>query len=293
MTSSNIHSEFILPLCVYTYEDSTTNTYLGYIGLPEINKLQNGTFSYKCGAEVPEYFGWKYKHTFYVISPFIRPIPTGMRLYCSVINKGFPYNTTDVLDVYDPYQPFENCINFITYSEPVPNTKALYLHKTGKDSNDMPSCFPSFDPIPPKGYQNNIFGTSVIYVMTPETILSSDFFNIQFSCINGRCLPWGKTEYGYPKFSLLDCIIQCNQIGNKNKPHSILEIIRDNNLEFEHSEHSEHAENNNMNDIINKWLKKLSSINSKYLNNERHYCYLFFIMIIIILLIIYNYNHNR
>lgn len=274
--TNNIQSQFIIPLCIYTFEDENTNTFLGYLGLPDINKLSDGTFSYKCGPEVPQYFGWKYKSTFYAISPFLRPIPIGMRLYCAKIRNGFPYNTTDILDVYDPYQPFENCVNFITYSEPVPNTVPLYIHKTGLDSNDNPSCFPSFDPTPPKGY-NNKYGVSVVYVMTPESIQSNvetsiNYFDTKFSCINGRCMPWGKTEFGYPKLSLIDCIIQCNQIGDRNKPKNILEIIKENTEESLYS---------------NKEVTVMSSID-KYVYLTP-YCKLVFVlcMFIIILYLFY------
>lgn len=222
-----LQKEVILPFCLFTYNDPNTKTYYSYVSPPDVVMLQDGTMKYVCPRSNKTYQGWEYSGVFYAITPYMRPIPMGMRLFCALTNDSFPYNTKDVFAEFDPFQPIsENCVKFITYSEPVPNTKALYLHKKGSDEGDDTTVYISFDKNSPYSVDGGKYGVTVIYVMTPDTV-DKDISALEFSCINGRCIPHGKEEVPFNKVSIFECLLKCNKIGNAQKPQTVFDYIQD------------------------------------------------------------------
>lgn len=185
MTFSNDSPELspIIPFCIYHYIDPDTSTYLGFIGAPQVTKTKSGKTEFKCITEPKTFRGWRNTGVFYAATPMIRPIPFGMYLFCAQKAGGFPYDTNDMYNVMDSYNIKDNCVYFITYSQPVPNTVPLYMHKIGT------TIFPSFDAKPPSDDNWTMTDVSPLYVMTPG-IFGNDPSKIHFQCINGRCLPW-------------------------------------------------------------------------------------------------------
>lgn len=221
-------------LCLYHYVDPESQVILGYIGQSQIVKREDGSLSYLCMNEStkPEWKFWKLVGVFIAVSPLLRPIPTGMRLFCAKTKNSYPYDTESVETVYDPFNAKENCNYFITYTQPTPGTVPLYLHKLGD------GIFPSFDKNPPTdnpNWNNEILNP--IFVMTPNSLgIEEEKFNsedINFYCLNNRCLPWTKdtdTKYisEYNKYKIDECVIRCNQtvLTTSGKPLNILQKIQ-------------------------------------------------------------------
>lgn len=216
----------IIPFCIYHYIDQKTKTYFGYIGNSSKIKNEDGKILYYCHMEPQQYRGWKLAGQFYAVSPSLRPIPTGMQLYCAKRTLSFPYDISDINIVYDMFNVKDYCLYFITYYKPVPNTKPLYFHKIGKH------VFPSFDSEPPPGWEKDL---SPVYVMTMDTVGDLNYSKIKFNCNNGRCLPWSKDirdvyDLNPHKYfpSLNECILGCNELipSEKRQHLSLLETIK-------------------------------------------------------------------
>lgn len=204
----------IIPYCIYHYVDIQAGIHYGLIGNPSIVKLKNGLIKYSCSKVDSKSSFWKLKGIFYGVSPLTRPIPVGMKIICAMRNKGFPHNTVEVSIKYDPFnvEKHDTCIEFINYTQPVPNTVPLYFHKNGEN------VFPSFDKNPPTNDPSwYLEGVNPIFVMTPE-IFGPDPDKIRFNCKIGRCLPTLKETD--TSNTLLECILRCNE----------LEISKDNSI---------------------------------------------------------------
>lgn len=253
----------IIPLCIYHYIDESSGTFLGYIGNPEKKMSDDGKrMEYNCMKEKNIFNKWFLYGIFYVIVPVFRPIPIDMKLFCAKSRNEFPYETTDVYGLYDTYDYEKDCIYFISYNKPVPNTIPLYFHKL----NNI--LFPSFDKNPP--FVDKRWSKTEI---SPIFVFSSD--DLKFKCVNGRCIPWSKNIDDMfdlsPSSELLDlddCVVYCNKLSNsvnKGRHFNILEIVK--------SKVEEMKIRDNM-------------------NNKKYIFIICIIVIIIILLIIYkNYRH--
>lgn len=222
----------IIPICIFHRVDPDTKSYLGYISEPEKVHLGNGKDIYECKNTRQSTHYWFHSETFYAIAPSFRPIPVGTRIFCAKRNNAYPYDTIDVMPMYDPFNIKPDCVYFITFNQPVPNTVPLYLHKMGDH------VFPTFHPQPPDDHpdwtQTQI---SPIFVMTSNTVGNiSKISDLNFKCINGHCIPWVKNIPNLydpePHEELLDidkCVIFCNELApvkNKGRPSSLMEFIR-------------------------------------------------------------------
>jgi hypothetical protein len=271
----------ISPYCIYYNINQHTNTYLGYIGVPDILKHKDGSISYKCSEKIKELNSfWVLSNIFYAISPITRPIPFGMRLFCAEKDKSFPYMTTSVTAVYDPFNIKENCTAFITYIKPVLHTIPLYLHKLGNN------VFPSFNKYPPTDNINwNKENISPIFVITSELLNLQnvkDPSHLNFTCINGTCIPWSPnmSQYYFKsdiiKTNFNQCLLQCNEktlsIDNENK--NMLEIVQI---------------LSNSNFYISRFFKKIPS----YIIGIFIGIFLLLILIIIVITILKNKNESN
>jgi len=196
----------IIPFCIYHYIDSNTNTYMGYIGNSSENNI--------CPVMPKTFNGWLNAGSFYAVIPIFRPIPTGMRMFCAKKNTAYPYSTSDVEAVYDMFNIKKDCVYFLTYNQPTPNTEPLYFHKIGNN------VFPSFDPLPP--YKSNKWSQteiSPIYVMTPKTVGNLYNKKVNFQCVNTKCIPFVKNisdMYIFHDNKIMDfkqCETTCNDIA--------------------------------------------------------------------------------
>lgn len=229
-----IHSAPIIsPYCVYHYVNQETDTHWGYIGVSEMLKHDDGSISYICPAKSPELHSiWVLSGIFYAVSPIIRPIPTGMRLFCANRDEAFPYRTTSVSTVYDPFDVQKNCTNFITYTQPVPHTTPLYLHMLGN------TVFPSFNKYPPTDDSRwSKESIDPIFVMTPNLLDLQgikDPSELQFTCVNGRCIPWSPNmdkqyiDSKVIKKKFNDCLLQCDEVtlSNTSEPRGMLDTVQ-------------------------------------------------------------------
>ena len=148
--------------------------------------------------------------------------------------------------MYDPFNIKDDCIYFITYNLPVPNTVPLYFHKSGEN------VFPSFDSHPPSNHEGwTQTQISPVFVMTEKTVGNIFGINnalqpvprsdLKFKCINGRCLPWTKdildiydSNPQEPLLNLEDCVVHCNELvvstETIGRPSQLLEIISEQNV---------------------------------------------------------------
>ena len=211
----------IIPYCIWHYIDINTNTFLGYIGSPRKYK-KNGFVNFNCDSKIKE--NWILAGTFYGIAPNFRPIPVGMKIFCAKNSSLFPYNTKDMYLMQDPYNMKDDCVYFVTYNQPVPNTTPLYFHLLGDN------VFPSFDENPPsKSSDWSQTLISPVFVMTTK--------HDKFKCVNGRCIPWISeipslydTDKHDEILGLHNCVVFCNDLvvsENEGKPFNILQIVSD------------------------------------------------------------------
>lgn len=220
----------ILPYCISHDNNSLT----GYIGPPSVTK-DGG----KLVCDIKPIYGGMNYHSFYAVSPLVRPIPYGMQLYCALMADSAPHNTVDVELVYDIFDVHDlgeadwgGCTMFMAYPQPVPNTVPLYLHKRADQ------LYPSFDEKPPSDDEGwgKASGGSPLYVMTPESVaMDADKMNdTKFKCVSGRCLPWieGKNEdlFGIsdrPALPLRQCMVLCDELYSRGfPPTSVLNVIK-------------------------------------------------------------------
>ena len=197
---TNTNTNIVIPLCIFHYNDKTTNTYSGFIGNPSKIKTKDGHEILKCKYMDPIYGKWKLYSSFYALSPMIRPIPSGLKLMNANKLGYAPYNTKEVRYAYDPFNIQSESVSFLTWSKSVRDTVPLYLHITPEGGS-----YPSFDPDPPQkeGWTENIM--SPIYVLVDRDSYPGSDLNkkelskydkdingipeFSFSPIDGRCLP--------------------------------------------------------------------------------------------------------
>lgn len=236
-----MNDSIIIPFCIWHYIDLDTQTFLGYIGCPRKYK-KDGFIGFDCGEETKSFNNWFLAGTFYAVSPSFRPIPVGMKIFCAKKNMTEPYNTNDVYLMYDPYNIKDDCVYFITYNQPVPNTVPLYFHAFGDN------IFPSFDPKPPSSSpQWSQTFISPIFVMTKR--------HEKFKSVNARCIPWSEdipdlydTNPNEELLSLQNCVIFYNELvvsKNNGRPFNILEMVADQNIKSRSRELKTHIASKN------------------------------------------------
>lgn len=218
----------IIPFCAYQYINPATNSFWGYIDVPnKIYNPNNDSFSYNCPKTESNK---NLLFSFFAVAPNFRPIPSGMKLFCAKKSLSYPFTTSDVNIVYDPYDIKEDCVYFITYNQPVPNTVPLYFHKLGLH------VFPSLDKNPPSKNKNwTQTNISPIFVFTKETLKNTN----TFSCINGSCISLPKNMNNVLQNdtrvfnNLSECVVYCNETilaKNQQKPQSLIEYIKSESL---------------------------------------------------------------
>ena len=124
----------VLPFCVYYWINPKESIYRAYLSGPSIIRVNDGV-EYKClpPKSLDNYGNWTLGFTFYAINPMLRPIPTGMALFCAERKHSFPWDTRTVRIVYDPYDINNRCVYFIAYIQPTPWTKPLFVHVQGSE----------------------------------------------------------------------------------------------------------------------------------------------------------------
>lgn len=173
----------IIPLCLYSPSGSAAKVSL--LSLPRIQR-ENDTNHFICPAR--ENLG--FATTIYVIDPDIRPIPKGLDLFC-VKNGG--EITLSVETQYDPFNIDDNCLRFMAWLEPTPNTIPLFLYDTGNGVY-----------ISLKKLKNvKKAKVPVIHVLQNP--------NTKFIVRDGRCIPSVKNGY-----ELRNCSIEANFPKEKN-----------------------------------------------------------------------------
>jgi hypothetical protein len=248
-THTHPHPFVIVPFCIYHFINRHTNTYYGFINYP--TKFMDNTTILKCPPDnLDEYGAWFLYGTFYAISPLIRPIPNGLKLFSAVKREAYPYDTKRLDYVYQ-FNPSVNTINFITWSQPVPDTVNLYIH-----ISPFGGIFPSFDKNPPQSRQQpesdntengsnkgwteasfspiRVFIDKTEYVNTPlaRYIQNLDSLNvypkdihgipqIKFKGIQSRCMP------NPGGVSLTECFLSTdeNLYGSQDYARSLLEEL--------------------------------------------------------------------
>jgi hypothetical protein len=104
----------ILKYYIYHYLDNTANIYRGLI-------------SYEKDMENLIKNGWEIQGEFYAINPYLKPIPTGMKVFSLEIKNYFPYDILSYKLLYDIYEvddlKDQNHVNFITYNNVNPSIK--------------------------------------------------------------------------------------------------------------------------------------------------------------------------
>ena len=181
------NSFIILPFSILHYNNPSTSTYQALIKYPIKIKTENGLEKLETIKISKEYTRWENYNTFYAFSPFIRPIPTSLKLFSVEETNSV---ITNIKYVYDPFNTQKNNVSFLIWNQPVPCTVALYLHIT--PSGDT---YPSFNPNTP----NNSWKQ---YKFSPIFVLvDTDSYDISNVDANGEPLPkWKKDIYGHPIF---------------------------------------------------------------------------------------------
>jgi len=201
--------DLIYPLCIYS-----SVGYKSFVGLPQLNAQGE----YECIDEFTLYdkdleVTMKKEGMIYVVSGYVKPIPKDMQMYCISTSLSRPYITTGFEIFYDvferdiAYQDIE-CITFLAYSTPKPNTVPLYVWSNGEE------VFISLDPTKPQGDNWTAPpGGSPIFVMTQK--------DVTFTCVNNSCDPNGETSYNgvygvqnNRGGTLDECLVSCEIFGD-------------------------------------------------------------------------------
>jgi hypothetical protein len=150
---------------------------------------------------------WILEGVFSAVSPMYRPIPWGMNFYSCEIYNQFPYNVKDIkfkYDLHDTIHDTRQFVNFITYSQPVPNTRPLYF-------------YPSSEGIHISFKEKNLpqLQFSPIFVL---------YLDPTFSIINNRCIPRGPDLKlkGFTPLSFEECMVYLD----KSEPKSLLQLVK-------------------------------------------------------------------
>ena len=200
----------ILKYYIYHYLDNTANIYRGLI-------------SYEKDMENLIKNGWEIQGEFYAINPYLKPIPTGMKVFSLEIKNYFPYDILSYKLLYDIYEvddlKDQNHVNFITYNRPTLNSVPLYFYEINGN------IYPTFDNKPPNSQYKLVDGVNPIFVIRNK--------NAKFYCDNGICFP-GPITYNNvnPSIKLNDNLTfdECLKVC-KNKGKNILHIIKDLSME--------------------------------------------------------------
>ena len=242
-------TDAVIPYGLYHHIDKNTGIYHSNIVSPVKVKNIDGTYKYEVPDTIDDKKYWNLVHIFYAVNPLFRPLPKGMKLFCAIKNKKFPYNIINLKLIYDVFDNSFEGTYFITYSTPVPNVKELYTwnNKNGYSFTDFFSHPPS---------NNGWTPTTInpIFVMIPQ-IMGSDYKKIRFMCNNGSCLPkptdewieksrkdkdvgWTGPDIYNPNIIHLDplplykCVINCNELVRWDEgggsPHNLINIIKRN-----------------------------------------------------------------
>jgi len=127
------------------------------------------------------------EHPFYAYNPSLNPIPNGTVLFCAKKDGG----KLSSLDIqYDIQSRQNGCQYFLAYTEAIPLTTPLYLHKTTK------GVVPSFKPQPLESLM-----PPVMYVFLQKPT--------HYSVINGRCIPDPSGKFT----SVVECSKQGSNFG--------------------------------------------------------------------------------
>ena len=191
---------------IYTSLDTTTNNYTCLI-------------SYENNMKSLIKNGWKIQGEFFAVDPYLKPIPTGMKLFSFEIKNYYPYDITSYKSLYDIYEvdrlKDKYHVNLITYNRPVLNSIPLYFYQL----NDH--IFPSFNNKPPNSEYKLALGVNPIFVLKDK--------NVNFHCGSGICFPEPVETINLNPFikvdntlSFSECLNFCNSRGK-----SILDTIHD------------------------------------------------------------------
>ena len=186
--SKLIQSNPFIPLCIMHYDDPDTNTYRGFIDYPSIIKTESGEEILQCVNYHP---GWKKYHTFYALSPMIRPIPSGLKLINATKYNKYPYNTTEIDYAYDPFNTQQDAVSFITWTQPASATVPLYIHISPNGDS-----YPSFDKNPPSKGNWKKDHTGPLYVL----VNIQNTPNIHPNWLNYNIPIWETDSHGHPIF---------------------------------------------------------------------------------------------
>lgn len=194
--------------------------YYIYTSLDKITNSYRGLISYENNMKSLTNKGWKIQEEFYAVNPYLRPIPTGMKLFSCEIKNYYPYDISTYKLLYDIYEvdrlKDKYHVNLITYNRPVLNSIPLYFYQFNEH------IFPSFSDKPPNSEYNLVLGVNPIFVLKDK--------NVSFHCGNGICFPEPVpsinmnpfTEDDDNSLSFSKCLNFCNSRGK-----SILDTIYD------------------------------------------------------------------
>lgn len=169
-------------------------------------------FSTTISRKIEHREDWVLYGSFYGFNPLIKPIPTGMKLFCIKIKEEYPYNVIDVEIEYDLFNMRKNCIYFLNYIKPTLNTEQLYFLKTG---NGIVATFE-------KNHYDQL-DISPLYVITDNSIQNIPISDLKFKCFNDICTPWINQiddihiDDHYPPMNLNKCLEYCIHRNRKEK----------------------------------------------------------------------------
>jgi hypothetical protein len=224
-------TDIIISFCIFQYIDSSTGTYLSYLGDSVLERnIKTGIERFVCKEPDQLYRGWHNVGSFLAVNPIpSHPIQTGMKLYCVKQTTGFPYNSISAHIEYDPFNIDPDCIYFIAYNQRVPFTIPLYFHTLGDDN-----IFASFDKDPPSDDPNwSQANVSPVYVISPSTF-SQHPRDIPFKCVNEKCIPFAHDipdlydDTPDKQTTTFDrCVLLCSGLGlvNEGAPSNLITSI--------------------------------------------------------------------
>lgn len=205
-------SPIIIMMCIY-YKNDENGPYQSYIG----NPVTVGT---KMTCAKP-YASWYVGDSFYAVNPMFTPIPSYFRLICAKrsVSGEKGYNTMSIVSNYDPFNIDDDCIYFLTWTQPTPYTTPLYVYESGNgilvsfEKKEMKEAFlsPLFV-LTDKPRKNTIFTGERKWFTVHD-----DAIQFRFRDDNGRCIP----EPGGS--TLQECTLK-NSLQMK-KPLSLLDIL--------------------------------------------------------------------
>jgi hypothetical protein len=189
----------IVPLCLYTSQDSKTS----FLNYPSKVRIENNT-----KISCLEKYGYTC-YTFFVINPDFRPIPTGTNLLSF---KNGNSQTISIEKVYDPFNISEKTYRFISWLEPTPYCIPIFIFKSNSDNQ----LYFSLKNAKPNGYNINK-DIKIMYVLP-----SNNYF---FENYQGRCIPSTTSN-----LTLRQCLVKDNTISKDVSIITTLSPKKDTNL---------------------------------------------------------------